>query len=42
MKGVKMTDDDKNLIKTRERDIYLAKTMGWRYVPPGPETAEMY
>lgn len=26
----------------RERDIYLAKAMGWRYVPPGPETAEMY
>jgi hypothetical protein len=28
--------------ETRERDIYLAKAMGWRYVPPGPETAEMY
>ena len=28
--------------KTRERDIYLAKAMGWRYVPPGPETAELY
>ena len=28
--------------ETRERDIYLAKTMGWQYVPPGPETAEMY
>ena len=27
---------------TRERDIYLAKAMGWRYVPPGPETAKMY
>ncbi len=26
----------------RERDIYLAKAMGWQYVPPGPETAEMY
>lgn len=31
-----MTDE------TRERDIYLAKAMGWQYVPPGPETAEMY
>ena len=28
--------------KTRERDIYLAKAMGWRYVPPGPETAKLY
>lgn len=28
--------------ETRERDIYLAKAMGWQYVPPGPETAEMY
>lgn len=28
--------------ETRERDIYLAKAMGWRYVPPGPETAELY
>ena len=28
--------------ETRERDIYLARAMGWRYVPPGPETAEMY
>ena len=28
--------------ETRERDIYLAVAMGWRYVPPGPETAEMY
>jgi len=27
--------------ETRERDIYLARAMGWRYVPPGPETAEM-
>ena len=27
---------------TRERDIYLAKAMGWRYVPPGPETANLY
>ena len=26
----------------RERDIYLAKAMGWRYVPPGPETANLY
>ena len=26
----------------RERDIYLAKAMGWRYVPPGPETAKLY
>ena len=26
----------------RERNIYLAKAMGWRYVPFGPETAEMY
>jgi hypothetical protein len=31
-----MTDE------TRERDIYLARAMGWQYVPPGPETAEMY
>ena len=31
-----MTDE------TRERDIYLAKAMGWRYVPPGPETAKLY
>ena len=31
-----MTDE------TRERDIYLAKAMGWQYVIPGPETAEMY
>ena len=30
------------MTETRERDIYLAKAMGWRYVPPGPETAEMY
>lgn len=28
--------------ETRERDIYLAKAMGWRYVPPGPETAKLY
>ncbi len=28
--------------ETRERDIYLAVAMGWRYVPPGPETAVMY
>ena len=28
--------------ETRERDIYLAKAMGWRYVPHGPETAKMY
>ena len=28
--------------ETRERDIYLAKAMGWQYVPPGPETAELY
>ena len=28
--------------ETRERDIYLAKAMGWEYVPPGPETAKMY
>ena len=28
--------------ETRERDIYLARAMGWRYVPPGPETAKMY
>ena len=26
----------------RERDIYLARAMGWRYVPPGPETANLY
>jgi hypothetical protein len=26
----------------RERDIYLARAMGWRYVPPGPETAKLY
>ena len=30
-----MSSDNKNLIKTHERDIYLAKAMGWRYVPPG-------
>ena len=28
--------------ETRERDIYLARAMGWRYVPPGPETAKLY
>ena len=28
--------------ETRERDIYLAKAMGWRCVPPGPETAKLY
>lgn len=28
--------------ETRERDIYLAKAMGWQYVPPGPETAKLY
>ena len=28
--------------ETRERDKRLAKAMGWRYVPPGPETAKLY
>jgi hypothetical protein len=28
--------------ESRERDIFIAKSMGWEYVPPGPETAEMY
>jgi hypothetical protein len=28
--------------ETRERDIYLAKAMGWRYVPPNRETGEIY
>ena len=28
--------------ETRERDKRLAKAMGWQYVPPGLETAEMY
>ena len=28
--------------ETRERDIYLARAMGWQYVPPGPETANLY
>ena len=28
--------------ETRERDIHLARAMGWQYVPPGPETANLY
>jgi hypothetical protein len=31
-----MTDE------TRERDIYLARAMGWQYVPPNRKTGEMY
>ena len=30
------------MTETRERDIFIAKAMGWRYVPPGPETAKLY